>query len=86
MTTLAPPPTRVFLAETIEKKIYNIVDRYKEYIPVMNDRNRLAFSLYKYITGEGDSPDVLVKTTKVKIEGITKEELAAKLEEELQVI
>ena len=36
------------------------------------------------MSGEGDAPEILVKSTKIKIEGITKEELAKKISEELK--
>ncbi len=49
----------------------------------MNDRNRLGFSLYKYVKGEGDDPVTLIKSTKIKIEGIAKEELAEKISSEI---
>lgn len=64
---------------SIERQVYSIVDEFKDNIPVPNDRNRLAFCLYKYVNGEGDSPEILVKTTKIKIEGISEKELATKL-------
>ncbi len=83
MTTLPPPATKVFPESSIEKKCYNIVEMFKENIPIMNDRNRLGYNLYKFMTGEGDSPEILVKSTKIKIEGMTKEELAKRLTEEL---
>ncbi|MCX6174632.1 MAG: hypothetical protein NTZ27_07785 [Ignavibacteriales bacterium] len=86
MTTLPPPATKVFPESSIEKKCYNIVEMFKENIPIMNDRNRLGFNLYKYMTGEGDSPEILVKSTKIKIEGMTKAELAKRLTEELSKI
>lgn len=86
MTTLPPPATKVFPESTIEKKCYNIVEMFKENIPIMNDRNRLGYNLYKFMTGEGDSPEILVKSTKIKIEGMTKEELANRLTEELKKI
>jgi hypothetical protein len=86
MTTLPPPATKVFPESTIEKKCYNIVEMFKENIPIMNDRNRLGFNLYKYMSGEGDSPEILVKSTKIKIEGMTKAELAERLTEELSKI
>jgi hypothetical protein len=57
-----------------------------ENIPIVNDRNRLGFNLYKYMKGEGDKPEILVKSTKIKIIGITKEELARKLSEALTKI
>lgn len=86
MTTLPPPATKVFPESTIEKKCYNIVELFKENIPIMNDRNRLGFNLYKFMTGEGDSPEILVKSTKIKIVEISKEELAKRISEELKKI
>lgn len=86
MTTLPPPATKVFPESTIEKKCYNIVEMFKENIPIMNDRNRLGYNLYKFMTGEGDSPEILVKSTKIKIEGMTQAELAKRLTEELSKI
>lgn len=71
---------------SIEKQVYSIVDEFKDNIPIPNDRNRLAFCLYKYVNGEGDSPEILVKTTKIKIEGISEKELAAKLKEKVSSV
>ncbi len=73
-------------ADSIEKKCYKIVGKFEEFIPVTNDRNRLGFCLVKYMQGEGDPPEVLVKSTKVQLEGIAGEELATKLNEELNKI
>jgi hypothetical protein len=70
----------------IERQVYAIVDEFKNNIPVPNDRNRLAFCLYKYVNGEGDSPEILVKTTKIKIEGISEKELAKKLKEKVSSV
>ncbi len=86
MTTLPPPSTKNFPEDSIEKKVYNIVESLSEYLPILNDRNRLGFSLYKFIKGEGDSPEILVNSSKIKVEGITKEELAAKIKSELNKI
>ncbi len=86
MATLPPPATRKASQDSIEKKCYNIVEKFEKNIPVPNDRNRLSFCLVKYMEGEGDPPEVLVKSTKVELEGITREELAAKLNEELSQI
>lgn len=86
MTTLPPPKVKQFPDDSLEKKVYNIVDSFKEYLPVMNDRNRLAFSLFKYLKGEGDAPLMAVKTNKLKIVGLTEEELALKIEEEIKKI
>jgi len=86
MTTLPPPATKKFPDDSIERKVYDIVESFTNYLPIMNDRNRLAFSLYKYVIGEGDHPSVLVNSTKVKIEGISSEELASKLAAEIEKI
>lgn len=86
MTSLTPPSTKQFPDDSIERKVYNIVEGLSEYLPVVNDRNRLGFALYKYMTGEGDHPEKLVKTTKVKIEGISAEELAKKISSEIEKI
>lgn len=86
MTTLPPPAVKKFPESSLEKQCYNITEMFKENIPIMNDRNRLGYCLYKYMTGEGDAPEVLVSSTKIKIEGIAKPELAKKLADELTKI
>lgn len=86
MTTLPPPATNNFPDDSLEKQVYNIVEKYAENIPIPNDRNRLGFNLYRFMTGEGDPPDVSVKISKIKVEGISEKELAAKLSEELNKI
>jgi len=84
MSTLPPPNTRRFSESTQEKKAYNLVEQFAEYLPIANDRNRLGFGLYKYLEGEGDPPDVLLKSSKLKIEGITIDEFAKKLSAKLE--
>lgn len=79
MSTLPPPDVKKFPETSIEKKVYNIVESFKEYLPIVNDRNRLAFNLYKYLTGEGDHPSIIVKNAKVQITGISEKELTDKL-------
>lgn len=86
MSTLPPPAVKKFGAETIERKVYDIVESLEAYLPIPNDRNRLGYCLYKYMTGQGDAPAVLVKTARVKITGISSEELANKLDSELAKI
>ena len=86
MTTLPPPSVNTTPEQSIEKKVYAIVDKFKDHLPVLNDRYRLGFTLFKYVTGEGDPPEVLVKSTKIKVQGITLEEFAKKLSEEIQKI
>ena len=84
MTTLPPPGVNPATENSIEKKVYGIVEKFKEHLPVVNDRYRLGFTLYKYVTGEGDPPEVLVKSTKIRLEGISEAEFAKKLSEELK--
>lgn len=79
MTTLPPPAVEQAPENSLEKKVYNLVENLSEFIPVMNDRNRLAFSLFKFLQGEGDKPEILVKATKIKLTGITQKELAEKI-------
>jgi hypothetical protein len=86
MATLPPPATKQFPEDSIEKKVYNVVDQLKDYLPIDNDRNRLGYSLYKYVTGEGDEPSILIKSTKVKVTGISLEELASKIKVEIDKI
>ena len=86
MATSPPPAVKKFSEDKPEKKVYNIVEKFSENIPIPNDRNRLGFSLYKYVTGEGDKPEILVRSTKIKIIGISKEELANKINEELKAV
>lgn len=86
MTTLPPPKTIYFSSDTLEKKVYDIVESFKDYIPITNDRYRLAYCLFKYLKGEGDIPFLSVKNNKLKLNGISEVELANKLEAELRKI
>ena len=86
MSTLPPPSTQKFPQESLESRVYNIVEDLKEYLPVLNDRNRLGFSLLLYMKGEGDKPDVLVKSLKLNIKNISQEELTKKIESGLEKI
>ena len=84
MATLPPPKTKEFPSDSLEKRVYSIVEKYKEYIPVTNDRNRLGYTLFKFCKGEGDAPAILVKSTKLDIQGITPAELAEKISNDLK--
>lgn len=83
MSTKAPSPVKEFPETSMEKQVYSLVDTLEEYIPFESDRNRLGYGLFKYITGEGDAPEVLVKSTKIQLENISVSELAKKLSEGL---
>lgn len=86
MTTLPPPKVKKAPEDSLESKVYSMVESFKEYIPITNDRNRLSYCLLKYLNGEGDAPKILLKTSKINYDGISKEELAKKLDEELSKI
>lgn len=86
MTSLPPPATQQPGDDSLEKKVYGIIEQFKTNIPVMNDRYRLGYSLVKYMQGAGDSPVVAVKSAKIHIEGISANDLAAKLQTELDKI
>ena len=86
MSTLPPPKVKKAPEDSLESKVYTMVETFKEYIPIPNDRNRLSYCLFKYLNGEGDAPKILLKTSKINYEGISKEELAKKLDEELSKI
>ena len=86
MSTLPPPKMKEFPESSVEKKVYNIVKSFSIFLPIANDRNRLGFGLYKYMTGEGDPPEILIKTSKLKLNGITPQELAKKISAELEKI
>ncbi len=86
MTTLPPPAVKVFPESSLEKQCYNLAESFKPYMPVMNDRNRLGFNLYRLVIGEGDSPEVIIRTNKFTLEGITAAEFAKKIEEGVALI
>ncbi len=86
MTTLPPPKVKKAPADSVESKVYSMVENYKEYIPIMNDRNRLSFCLVKYLNGEGDEPKITLKSAKINFEKISLEDLAKKLDQELAKI
>lgn len=86
MTTLPPPGVKKAPADSLESKVYTIVENFKEYIPLSNERNRLSYCLFKYLNGEGDEPKITLRTSKINFEGISFEELAKKLDEELKKI
>ena len=83
MSTLPGPKTQKADPNSLEKKVYDIVEKFAINIPIQNDRYRLGYTLFKYMSGEGDTPEILVNSTKIQIEGISKSELAASLNEEL---
>ncbi len=86
MSTLPPPAVNEFPAESIEKQVYGIVENLKEFLPIPNDRNRLGYNLYKFVTGEGDEPKIMLKNAKVKIVGIKYDDLVKRFEDALKEV
>ncbi len=86
MTTLPPPATKPFPDNSIEKKCYGIAESLKEYIPAMNERNRLGFNLYRFAIGEGDTPEIILRNAKINFTGISEKELVAKIADEMNKI
>ena len=86
MTTLTPPGTVEFPESSTEKKVYNIVEQFSEHIPITNDKNRLGYCLFKFMKEEGDPPKVALRSAKIKVVGISIDELANKIDAELKKI
>ena len=83
MTTLPAAGVNKAPDNSLEKQIYNLVEKFSDYIQLPNDRYRLSYNLIKFVNGAGDPPEILVNSTKIDFQGITKSELAASINEEL---
>jgi hypothetical protein len=83
MATLPPSGVKEFSEDSIEKKVYSLINSFENYIPIMNDRNRLSFALLNYLRGQGDPPAITVRNNKLTLQNISKDELAKKIEEKL---
>lgn len=86
MATLPPPSIKEFPDDSLEKKIYKMVDSLEENIPLENDRNRLGFALVNYLKGQGDPPDITVRNNKLTLRDISEKGLAEILESKIQSI
>lgn len=86
MTTLPPPGTIPFPDDSIEKKIYVMVNKFEDYLPIPNDRNRLAFKILENLSEDGDDILTTIKNCKLKLDGLKETELAEKLSSELSRI
>lgn len=86
MTTLPPPSMKKSDANSIDKQVYDLVENLKDYITIPNDRYRLAYNLIKYLQGEADIPEILIKSTKVSYINITETDLVLKINEGLNKI
>lgn len=83
MTTLPPPSIKQYDNNTVEKKAYNLANSFDKYLPIPNDRNRLGFNIYRNLIGEGETPEIIVKSGKYKLEGIDKDEFIKLLSAEI---
>ena len=83
MATLPPSAVKEFPEESLEKKVYSMVETLKENLPVLNDRNRLAFALLNYLNGAGDPPSITIRNNKLTLQNITAAELSSVLEKKL---
>lgn len=86
MSTKPAFTTQLHPEDSVETKTYNLVDSLKEFMPIENDRNRLGYGLFKYLNGEGDAPEVLLQSAKIRFEGIEYSDLAKKLTDGLKSI
>lgn len=86
MATKPPSPVKEFPEESLEKKVYAMVESLSENLPLMNDRNRLAFALLNYLNGTGDSPAITIRNNKLTLENINVSELESILEQKLSEI
>ncbi|MDX1699077.1 MAG: hypothetical protein R3250_00595 [Melioribacteraceae bacterium] len=83
MATLPPPSIKEFPDDSLEKKVYTMVNSLEENIPLLNDRNRLGFALVNYLKGQGDPPDITVRNNKLMLKNISEKELADLLESKI---
>lgn len=86
MSTLPPSKVKQFSEDSLEKQIYSMVDSLEENIPIMNDRNRLAFALLNFLRGKGDAPNITVRNNKLTLNNITREELSSLIDSKLAEI
>jgi hypothetical protein len=86
MSTKPAFATKPHPENSIETKTYNLVESLKEFMPIENDRYRLGYGLFKYLNGEGDAPEVLLQSAKIRFEGIEYSDLAKKLSDGLRGI
>ncbi len=86
MTSLPPAPVKPFPEDSIEKKAYKIAESLADYLPIINDRNRLGFNLYRHLRGEGDDIETIVKTNKFTIEKISRDELINLIRQKIEEV
>jgi len=55
MTTKTPPSVKQAGSDEPVKKIYEMVEEFKDVIPITNERYRLAYCVNKFFNGESNS-------------------------------
>lgn len=86
MATAKAPGIKPSPEYSLEKKVYNLVEKYTEYLPYNSERYRLAFCLYNYLQGKGDEPEIIVATNKFNLKNISREEFINILENDIKEI
>jgi len=86
MTTLPGPKTVDFPENSLEEQVYSVAEDLKEYLPVPNDRNRLGYMLFKFFNKQGDGPEIIIKSGKFTIEGISRDNLISLLSEKIKSV
>lgn len=86
MSTLAPAAVKKFSDDTLEKKVYNAVDELAEFLPIQNDRYRLGYNVYKQLIGEGDTTEIIVRSNRFSVNGISKQDLVKLIKQKIAAI
>jgi hypothetical protein len=75
MTTKPPPKIKEENVSEPVKKIYSMIHELKEIIPIMNERYRLGYCLFKYYNGEAVSISEALSSANPESCTISREEL-----------
>lgn len=84
MTTKPPASVKKASDEEPVKKIYDMIEEFKEVIPVTNERYRLAFNINKFFNGESASLKEALTNANPESCIIAKNELLEKLTEKFE--
>lgn len=75
-----------FPENSLEKKVYSLIDKYQQYLPVDSDRYRFSLGLFNYLSEKGDRPEVLIKSSKVNLVGISEKNFIEIINKEIENI
>lgn len=79
MSTLPGPATNQLRDSAIEKKAYTIAEQLSGYLAGANAANRLGYLVYLYFIGEGDEPEVFLRSGKFSLRDISRDEFLRQL-------